>query len=145
VSVSLSNASLIIAIAQVKVVDGIIKAIQAADANSRAQLPTVAVRPTDSFHKGPALHAPPRYAPRVVVHPTPRYLPRPVMHPKARVEPQGPLLVSHKTSKPDITPPPPAPYMNQPWQQPVTPPPVIKVMVRQPDTNTKGTLIDLFV
>lgn len=120
-----------------------LNAIHNADAQTAASLPTNP-NPVDNY--SPRTITPePHYLPRQVLHPTPRYLPRPVLHPSPRVEPSFCASPSPKSGLPHIAAGPQPPWKILPWQEPTPPPDVIKMIVRLPDSVTKGTLIDLFM
>jgi hypothetical protein len=141
--VSLPAASILVAAVDLQIVQSVLAAIHNADRQSLAQLPAIANQ-NDSYC--PRTVTPePRYLPRQVLHPTPRYLPRPVLHPRPIVEPPNVLPPPPQARVPHITAGPQPPWKIQPWQEPTHSPDVIKVIVRSPDTVTKGTLIDLFV
>jgi hypothetical protein len=87
------------------------------------------------------------YAPRRVIHPEPRYEIRPVYHPTPRIEPIP--ICPQKNCDPcapsdPITAGPQPPWKTLPWQQPAPIPPQIKIIIRQPDITSRGTLIDFF-
>jgi hypothetical protein len=84
------------------------------------------------------------YAPRHVIHPTPRYLPRPVIHPTPLVEPDDSPVPCNPLPMCPIAAGPQPPWKTLPWQDPVPPAPIIKIVVRQPDMLTRGTMIDFF-
>ena len=143
---AVSNVNLLVASLQLQLTQSIITAIRTADLTTAAQRgsPGCAV---DTFCccERRAITPQPRYLPRRVLHPTPRYLPRPVLHPRARIEPLPAPPAGPSAKTPKITAGPQPPWKTVPWQEPLPPADVIKIVVRQPDTVTKGTLIDLFL
>ena len=132
--------ALAVATVQVALVDSVVRAMQVADTAGAkgCEYPGPSARVT--------LNPDPHYAPRRIIHPEARYLPRPVLHPTARVEPRHCL--------PEVCPMPPnrptllniqPPWKLLPWQQPAAIHQSIKVVRLQPDTQSKGELIDIFI
>jgi len=90
----------------------------------------------------------PRFEPRKTVDPTPRIAPRPVYHPRP-VNVQRPLIPIPAVVEPEqsrITKSPiEPPWKTLPWQQPPSPQPPLKIVLKQPDVVTRGTVFDAFV
>jgi hypothetical protein len=99
----------------------------------------------DGFEPRPKIDPTPRIEPRRVIHPTPRFEPRPVLHPRPRVEPL-PITAPVEPEQPiRVRSPIEPPWKQLPWETPVAPRPQIKLIVRQPDTVSKGMLLDMFL
>lgn len=143
---AVSNVNLLVATLQLQLTQSIIAAIRTADLTTAAHRGSPGC-PVDTFCCGGrgTITPEPRYLPRRVLHPTPRYLPRPVLHPRARIEPRPVPPPAPSAKTPTITAGPQPPWKTVPWKEPLPAADVIKVVVRQPDTVTKGTLIDLFL
>jgi hypothetical protein len=145
---AVSNVNLIVASLQLQLVQSVIAAIRTADLTSAAHnLGGGGQGAGDSFCCGErrAITCEARYLPRPVLHPTPRYLPRPVLHPSPRVAANVLPAQCPSAKTPHITPGPPPPWKTLPSAEPAAAASVIKIVVRPPDTMTKGTLIDLFL
>jgi hypothetical protein len=138
-----SSANLIAATLQLQLVQSVLGAIRAADRQGAARF-ACPEQPGDRFCRE-VVTPEPRFLPRPVIHPTPRYLPRPVIHPTPRIEEPCVPPPCHKAKVPHITAGPQPPWKTLPWQEPAASPHVIKMIVRAPDTVTKGTLVDLFL
>jgi hypothetical protein len=140
--VSMNIGSLAIAVAELKMVQSVIAAIDAVAPGLGG--PGKVERGVDRFEPRRVLHPTPRFLPRTVLHPTPRFLPRPVLHPAPRVEDKGSPIVE--------TPP----VAHSSWPFPPTwkvLPPVhshssqqnLKIAAPRIDIRSKGTLVDLFI
>jgi hypothetical protein len=141
------QASLIVALSDLKVVSLLTSAIRAADIQSGKELGPggIAVdseprfRPRDTFQQTPLI------APRVVYHPTPRYEPRQVLHPTVKVEPNDMLMpanmVDHRKTSSPIQPP----WKVLPWPETSHSTRKIKTATQRTDTNHVGSLIDIFI
>ncbi|HWB53383.1 MAG TPA: hypothetical protein VG722_04295, partial [Tepidisphaeraceae bacterium] len=87
-NVSAGSASLLVAAADLRMIQSLIAAID-------APAPGLAAggswsTPAARYEPRPVIHPTPRYLPRPVLHPTPRYLARPVIHPTPRYENPAP-------------------------------------------------------
>jgi hypothetical protein len=140
-----SSANLIAATLNLQLVNSVLRAIRVADRAAIREDVVLTEPCRDRFCCG-VWWRHPCYLPRRVIHPTPRYLPRPVLHPTPRVEePCCPPPCCPSAKVPHLTPGPQPPWKTMPWQEPVRPASVIKMIVRAPDTQSKGTLVDLFL
>jgi hypothetical protein len=80
-----------------------------------------------------------------VVHPTPRFEPRPV-HRKSDPDLDGPCSAPVAPEQPRIAKSPiQPPWKVLPWENPLPPAQVIKVVIRRPDNVNKGSIIDCFI
>jgi hypothetical protein len=144
-----ATASLIVAAADLHVVQLIRGAMRAADAASGRPEAVSGLGPAPTFRRIAArevLHPEPRIEPRRVIHPEPRFEPRPVLHPAPTIQPS-------------IAPPPedcsgpahsgclllPPPWRMPVWNIPIEPKPAIKTVVHRTDVHHKGSLLDLFI
>ena len=143
-SVSLaSQAGLLVAALDLKLVRSVVGAIRAADAASAKDRGTVA----------PA----PRIDPRPAAHPTPRVEPRSHVHPCPVIERRRHV---HLRPREEFTPPVPCPcpapadrggfvlqppWKVLPWQDRLPAPVRVKVVVVRPDIHHKGSLVDFFI
>jgi hypothetical protein len=128
-------------------------AIRTADIASGRGQPVSGLGPAPT--PPPVLHVHPDavYEPRRHIHPEPRVEPRRVIHPPPRVEPCPPILACSAPCEPfEIKPAPVAhpsriqpPWRVLPWQTPVPPRPVLKVVIRRPDIVRRGQLLDVFI
>jgi hypothetical protein len=141
-----SNVSLIVASLDLQVVRLLRAAIKNADAASSPARHT-GLAPAATFERRRVIHPEPRYEPRRVIHPTPRFEPRPVERTqKACADLLPPCSAtcapeaSHITKSP-IEPP----WKKLPWENPPSPPRVIKVIIRKSDIASKGSIIDCFI
>lgn len=138
-----SDVSLIVAGMDLKMVQGVIRAMRAADIAGAKTKP-----PIDRYNETHATRRFDEVQPRRVIHPTPEIAPRRVIHPTPRVEPTPALpavdradeIHSHITPSP-IQPP----WKVLLWNQPVQSPPIVKQIVQKTDILNKGTLLDLVV
>ncbi|HEY1921329.1 MAG TPA: hypothetical protein VGG44_01080 [Tepidisphaeraceae bacterium] len=139
---STSSVALIAAALQLKLVESVLRAIQAPNPLAPGGSLGKSEHCCDQFCPG-TLRPEPRYLPRHVIVPTPRYLPRHVIQPTPRIEVD--CLPRTESKAPNITPGPVPPWKVLPWQEPAQPANVIKIIIRQPDMVGKGNLIDLFM
>jgi hypothetical protein len=141
-----SEFNLIIAAVQLKEIQTLIAAVRAGDVPPLKQLGPVGIA-LDTYQ--PSSDQPRScdtvYTGRRVIHPEPRYEPRPVIHPEPKVECLPPISALCKSGENKLHIGPPPIWDTLPW--PVTTPIDlrIKLVPTQPDTNHRGTLIDLFV
>lgn len=102
--------------------------------------PALPIRPR------PVLHPTPTIEPRKRIEPTPRIEPRQVIHPKP-IEQPG-LALSCTPAEPEhprvVHLPIQPPWKVLPWQNPPPPRPMLKVVLRPPDVEKKGSLYDVF-
>jgi hypothetical protein len=143
-------ASLATALLQLSEVQGVVNAIQAADravgSFAGVGIDNTRYGPAATFEARLVLHPEPAYLPRPVLHPEPRYLPRPVLHPTPRIALECPPTVADPEQPPRcnlsrIQPP----WKILPWETPVPPRPIIKIIRYQPDIPNKGDLLDVFI
>jgi len=139
---SASSVNLIVAALQLKLVESVLRAIQAPNPLAPGGSAGRAEECCDRYCPG-TIRPEPRYLPRHVIVPTPRYLPRHVIQPMPRIESDS--LPRVESKGPNITPGPQPPWKVLPWQEPALAPNVIKIIIRQPDMVGKGNLIDLFL
>jgi hypothetical protein len=128
-------------------------AIRAADIGSGRGQPVSGLGPAPTPPPALHVHPEPVYEPRQHIHPEPRVEPRPVIHPAPRVEPCPPILACPAPSEPIEIKAAPCPHPSPfqppwrvlPWQNPVPPRPVLKVVMRRPDIVRRGQLLDVFI
>lgn len=139
-----SSINLIVAAMDLSLVRLVRDAMRTAD-NSAAGVASTHPAACDRFESR-NLHPTPVYEPRRVLHPTPRYEPRPVLHPTPRVECPPVDRESDCEPKPQAkTNPIQPPWKVMPWQNPPELPPVIKIVLKNPDVHRSGRLIDCFI
>lgn len=139
---SASSVNLIVATLQLRLVESVLRAIQAPNPLAPGKSSGRTEECCDRYCPG-SIRPEPRYLPRHVIVPTPRYLPRHVIQPMPRIDAQ--CLPRAESKGPNITPGPQPPWKVLPWQEPALPANVIKIIIRQPDMVAKGNLIDLFL
>ena len=143
------EASLAVAVMQLKEVSLLTQAIRTADIQSGQQFGAAGIAMNPPYQtNGCDVYEPcPRIAPRVIYHPQLLILPRPVEHPTPRIEPQTPLpinsapLPSHGHSSSPIQPP----WKVLPWPQTDHSTRKIKAAFTQPDKKDVGALLNYFV
>jgi len=142
--------SLIVATMDLKVVQLLRDAMRTADLSSGKGMPG-ALGVGAQFEPRQRLHPTPVIEPRQHLHPTPRIEPRLVYHarpgavvpPCARPDPSAPPA---NPEMPRITRSPiEPPWKVLPWEQPAPVTPKLKVVLRRPDVEAKGTLFDVFI
>src|SRR5438128_2501807 len=110
--------------------------MRAADQQAGAPRGGFAAMPAARFEPRPVIHPTPRFEPRPVAHPTPRFEPRPIER-ASKTCPDGllpacsaPCAPEHpRIGKSPIQPP----WKVLPWEKPLPPAPVVKVVIRRPD------------
>lgn len=138
-----TQAALIVAAFDLKVVQLIRKAMRTADAQgTRGDALGIVRDPV--YQQRPVIHPEPRYEPRPVVHPTPHYEARPVIHPEPRVAERPPEPFEPWHPQPHKSPLPP-PWRIPVWKNPIPRPREIKRVVVRPDIISKGSLLDFFI
>jgi hypothetical protein len=140
-----TEASLIVAAFDLKVVQLLVQAIQNADQAGAAErsgnIPAATYEPRLHIHPTPV------YENRPHIHPTPYYEPRPVIHPHPRVEqmnlacPDRPAPLPPMNLENPIQPP----WKILPWQNSPQPRQTVKIHLIRTDVDHKGTVLDLFV
>lgn len=138
------QAALVVAASQLSVVRLLRNAIRIADISGGKFGPDNTIT-SDSFNSRRHIDPEPKYESRRVIHPEPRYERRPVIHPTPRVVECPPQMIPcepQRSTHHDL--PIQPPWKVLPWQIPLPPQPLVKVVFRRPDIK-KGTLIDLFI
>jgi hypothetical protein len=141
--------SLIVASADLKVVQLLRDAIRTADIHSGKRLAVSKLGPAPTEIRPRFKHDPePEILPRKRIDPVPRIEPRKVVHPVDRFEPREAEVVLvpvpvYVCKKSPIEPP----WKVLPWELPLEAPvrPQVKLKVRPPDIVHKGSLIDFFI
>jgi hypothetical protein len=144
-----SSVAMLVATSNLKMVEGVISAMRAADAASAAHGGPLGAGTTDNARN--QIHPEPRYEPRRVIHPTPLYEPRIVFHPTARIETQelaydrngGPAVVVIEKAPSEL--PLQPPWKTAPWKNSPEAAPKIKLTRSHPDICHKGLLMDFFI
>lgn len=144
-----SNIALLVAVSNLKMVEGVISAMRAADAASAPHCGPLRLGPT--VNPRTQLHLDPWFEPRRVIHPTPLYEPRVVFHPTPRIETQelaydrtgGPAVVVVEKTPCEL--PLQPPWKTAPWKNAPTPAPKIKLTRPHPDICHKGLMMDFFI
>jgi hypothetical protein len=140
-----TEASLIVAAFDLKVVQLLTQAIRTADLSGAAE--RAGNTPAAIFEQRPHIHPTPVYEIRPHIHPTPYYEPRPVIHPHPRVEqmnlacPDRPAPLSPMNLENPIQPP----WKILPWQNTPQSRQTVKIHLIRTDVVHKGTVLDLFV
>jgi hypothetical protein len=141
-----SQFNLIVAAVQLKEIQSLIGAVRAGDVPPTKQLGPSGIA-LDTYEPSPrrANSCDPVYTARRVIHPQPRYEARPVIHLAPKIESGPPLFPTQYSNRNHEHVGPPPIWETLPW--PVQTPIElrIKIVPIQPDTNHRGTLIDLFV
>jgi hypothetical protein len=135
-------AALAVATADLKLVESVIKAMRAADRESRRG--GVLAPEADIL---PRRHLTPdaEYLPRRAIHPTPRYLSRSVIHPTPKIQSEcAPVPECPKLPSPAPSPIQP-PWKQRVWQTPIPPRATLKVVEYRTDIPNKGSLLDVFI
>ena len=140
-----TQAALVVAAFDLKVVQLLRDAIRTADLSSAAN--NVGAVPAATLEPRRHIHADPVYEPRVHIHPAPIYQARPVIHQKPRVELEAiagwrafsPIKPMHGENP--IQPP----WKVLPWENAVQPRQTVKIHLIHTDVVHKGTVLDLFV
>jgi hypothetical protein len=148
-----SHISLLVAASDLKLVQLIRGAIRAADIASGRVPPVSGIGPAPTPPPPLHIHPDPVYEPRPHIHPEPRFEPRPVIRPAPRVETSPPILACPRPCEPIEVNPVPVPHPSPiqppwrvlPWQVPVPPRPVLKVVMRRPEIVRRGQLLDVFI
>jgi hypothetical protein len=148
VGLQASNVAVLVAALDLSLVRMLRAAMRTADLSGRggAGACGCGAGPEDRFEPRRVIYPTPRFEPRPVVHPTPRFEPRPV-HRKADcdldaacsapVAPEQPPRIAKSPIQP--------PWKVLPWENPLPPAQVIKVVIRRPDNVNKGSIIDCFI
>jgi hypothetical protein len=138
-----AQAALIVAAFDLKVVQSLRQAIALADLNSAKERGPL----TPDANIGPRrnLQPMPRIEQRRVFHPTPRIEPRETIHVQSRVISDPPAPASQPVTPCHFANPFQPPWKILPWNSPIPPTPVIKLVQHRLDIKNKGSLIDIFI
>ncbi len=148
---SIGSASLLAATAQLQEVQSVVNAIHRADLASGKIFGALGIELDPNpgaiwpaSQNQTTVEPEPKILPRPVIQLAPRYLPGPVVYTRPKKTPQqyevGPTA---KPSPPIAAPPPPPSQL--PWPVPPAAIRTIKMLINQPDLQTKGAMIDLFI
>jgi hypothetical protein len=145
-------ASLIVASLDLELVRLIRGAIRVADLSSGKGVPASGLGPAPNPEPRRHLNPEPVIEPRRHFHPEPTYEPRRVLQSSPRIEIKPPQVVyAIQPAEPSEIPAPchsrspiKPPWRVLPWNQPLPPRPVFKIVVKRPDITHIGRSLNLF-
>jgi hypothetical protein len=147
-----SSVNLLVASLDLQLVRLLRSAIRVADLSSGRGLSASGLGPAPNIEPRRRFCPEPDIEPRRVIRPEPRIEPRQVIHPEPRIECNPPqtaysleaidpasmqAICNHRSP---IEPP----WRVLPWEQPLPPQPVFKIMVKRPDIQPRGRLLNVF-
>ncbi len=137
-------AAVIVALAQLQIVDDVIAAIRTADIASGKQFGAAGL-PQNPVYQRPVIHkANPKFEPAKVIHTPAKVVPGPIVEKKPRInatacDESAPAVEDHRPVQNGPLPP----WKILPWQEPAAC--KVKIILVRPDTEVRGSLIDCFI